>query len=93
MQIMEGINMHQSVQAATVPATPAPRRVLRLPEVITKTGLSRTTLYTMSKAGQFPESISLGGKAMGWIEAEIDAWIEERMAARQSAPVDATRSM
>lgn len=90
--------MHHSAQAtagqATAgQATPAPRRVLRLPEVITKTGLSRTTLYTMSKAGHFPESISLGGKAMGWIEAEIDHWIEERMAERQRTPVAATRSM
>lgn len=85
--------MHQSTQTGAAHAPPASRRVLRLPEVISKTGLSRTTLYTMSKTGQFPLSISLGGKAMGWIEAEIDAWIEDRMAARQSAPVAATRSM
>ncbi|NML62242.1 AlpA family transcriptional regulator [Massilia sp. RP-1-19] len=68
-------------------------RVIRLPEVIKKTGLGRTTLYRMSTAGQFPESISLGGKAMGWIEAEIDKWIEERMRARQRTPVAATLSM
>ena len=68
-------------------------RVLRLPEVIEKTGLGRTTLYNMSTAGKFPASISLGGKAMGWIEAEIDRWIEQRMAERQSAPVASTLSM
>lgn len=85
--------MNQLVQEVAAQTSPALRRVLRLPEVITKTGLSRTTLYTMSRAGQFPESISLGGKAMGWIEAEIDHWIEERMAARQRTPVAATRSM
>lgn len=61
-------------------------RVIRLPEVMRKTGLGRTSLYKMSTSGQFPASISLGGKAMGWIEAEIDRWIEERMAARQQRP-------
>lgn len=61
-------------------------RVLRLPEVIAKTGLGRTTLWQMTKERQFPESISLGAKAMGWIESEIDKWIEDRMAARQVTP-------
>ena len=68
-------------------------RVLRLPEVINKTGLGRTTLWRMTAEGQFPASISLGGKAIGWIEAEIDGWIEMRMSARQSAPVASTLSM
>lgn len=67
-------------------------RVIRLPEVIKKTGLGRTSLYKMSTAGEFPASISLGGKAMGWIEAEIDKWIEDRMAARHKAPVASTES-
>lgn len=61
-------------------------RVIRLPEVMEKTGLGRTTLYKLSTEGRFPESISLGGKAMGWIEAEIDKWIEDLMAARQRTP-------
>lgn len=75
-------SMNYQSHSAPSPAPQPPRRVLRLPEVIQKTGLSRTTLYTMSKAGQFPGAISLGGKAMGWIEAEIDQWIEDLMAAR-----------
>lgn len=75
------------------PVGPATHRVIRLPEVIKKTGLGRTTLYRMSTSGEFPESISLGGKAMGWIEAEVDRWIEARMAARQRTPVASTLSM
>jgi prophage regulatory protein len=67
-------------------------RVLRLPEVIKKTGLGRTNLYHMTKNGEFPASVSLGAKAMGWIEAEIDTWIEKRMAARQSSPEASTLS-
>lgn len=75
--------MNQQTQTAVTQTPQAPRRVLRLPEVITKTGLSRTTLYTMSRAGEFPVAISLGGKAMGWIESEIDDWIEKLMTARR----------
>lgn len=67
-------------------------RVIRLPEVIKKTGLGRTSLYKLSTSGLFPASISLGGKAMGWIEAEIDRWIEDRMAARQQRPEASTSS-
>lgn len=62
-------------------------RIIRLPEVIAKTGLARTTLYRMSVSGRFLASISLGGKAIGWVESEIDAWIESAMLARQT-PVE-----
>lgn len=44
------------------------------------------------KIGDFPESVSLGGKAMGWVEAEIDNWIASRMAARQRTPAASTAS-
>jgi prophage regulatory protein len=68
-------------------------RVLRLPEVKSKTGLGRTTIYRMESSGAFPRSIPLGGKAVGWIEAEIDGWIEARMAERQGAPAASSASM
>lgn len=72
---------------------PANHRVIRLPDVIKKTGLGRTTIWRMSTSGDFPESISLGGKATGWIEAEIDRWIEKRMAARQRTAAGEMESM
>lgn len=68
-------------------------RVLRLPEVKTKTGLGRTTIYRMESSGAFPQSIPLGGKAVGWIESEVNAWIEQRMSARQRPPALSTASM
>lgn len=61
-------------------------RIIRLPDVITKTGLGKTTIYQMENGGKFPKSVSLGAKAVGWIEAEVDRWIEARMRERQSAP-------
>lgn len=85
--------MTQQIEAAIEQAPPGELRVIRLPEVIRKTGLSRTTIYMMSRDQLFPEAVSLGGKAMGWIEAEINQWIKQRMAARQRTPAPATRSM
>jgi len=68
--------------------------VLRMKEVIAKTGMQRTNLYRQVKAKTFPQPISLGAKAVGWVESEVDAWIETRMKARnQGAGADASRSI
>jgi len=53
--------------------------ILRLPTVITRTGLSRSTIYLMMSKKQFPLPISLGDRAVGWIEEEINNWIEQRI--------------
>ena len=60
--------------------TNAPTRFLRLPEVLARTGLSRSTIYLRVAAGCFPQPVSLGGRAVGWIEAEVDEWVRERIA-------------
>ena len=61
--------------------TNPPTRFLRLPEVQDRTGLSRSTIYVRLDQGRFPRSVSLGSRAVGWIEAEVDEWIRERIAA------------
>jgi prophage regulatory protein len=53
--------------------------ILRLPAVRAVTGLSRSTLYNRMSEGRFPAPISLGGRAVGWIEAEVQEWLEERI--------------
>lgn len=53
--------------------------ILRLPAVKARTGLSRSTLYLRISEGSFPAPISLGSRAVGWIEAEIQAWLEARI--------------
>ena len=60
--------------------TNPPTRFLRLPEVLERTGLSRSTIYVRLAAGCFPRPVALGGRAVGWIEAEVDEWIRERIA-------------
>lgn len=49
--------------------------ILRRKQVEARTGLSRSTIYDRVKAGTFPAPISLGAKAVGWVESEIDAWL------------------
>ena len=56
-------------------------RILRLPEVLARTGLSRSTIYVRLDQGRFPRPVSLGARAVGWIEAEVDEWIRDRIAA------------
>lgn len=60
--------------------------ILRLPTVKARTGLSRSSIYLRISEGTFPKPISLGGKrAVGWIEDEISAWIDERIEASRNA--------
>lgn len=53
--------------------------ILRRKQVEARTGLARSTIYDRIKAGTFPAPISLGEKAVGWIESEIDAWLTARI--------------
>ena len=59
--------------------------ILRLPAIKTRTGLSRSTIYLRISEGSFPRSISLGGRAVGWIESEIDEWLEQQIEASRKA--------
>ena len=53
--------------------------ILRLPAVKSRTGLSRSTIYLEISRGRFPHPISLGGRSVGWVDAEIDDWIQHRI--------------
>lgn len=55
--------------------------ILRRKQVETRTGLSRSTIYARIAEGTFPRPIDLGGRAVGWIETEIDGWLRNRIAA------------
>ena len=57
-------------------------QILRLPAVIKKTGLGRTTIYHLVKSGNFPQKIQLTSRTVGFYESEIDAWLESRAAQR-----------
>lgn len=53
--------------------------ILRLPEVIKKTGLSRSGIYLAIDVGTFPAPIKLGARAVGWLESEINRWIDKQI--------------
>ena len=59
--------------------------VLRLPDVKKKTGLKHDAIYRLGRAGLFPKPIKLSERASGWIEDEIDLYLERRIAARDGA--------
>jgi len=59
-------------------------RILRLKQTKERTGLSRSTLYSLIKEGKFPPPIPLGARAVGWLSSDVDAWIESRVKASRS---------
>lgn len=55
-------------------------RILRRKQVESRIGLSRSTIYARIAEGSFPKPIDLGGgRAVGWVEFEIDAWLQARI--------------
>jgi prophage regulatory protein len=68
-----------------------PTKILRCKQVMERLSLSRSTIYDKLSPNStrfdpsFPRPITLGPNAVGWIEAEVDAWVEARIAfSRQS---------
>ena len=53
--------------------------IWRLPEVMARTGLSRSTIYQKMSLDEFPQSINLGLRSVGWIAEEVEEWIQERI--------------
>ncbi|WP_286997989.1 helix-turn-helix transcriptional regulator [Comamonas sp. UBA7840] len=63
-------------------------RIIRLNEVINRTGLGKTSLYKFIKAKTFPQPIALGERAVGWVEAEVDQWITARINERELSKIN-----
>jgi prophage regulatory protein len=59
------------------------RRFLRLQTVRSRVPVSRSQLYRLMAAGDFPRAYNLGARAVGWLEAEVDAWIQALFAPEQ----------
>ena len=74
------------------------KRLIRLPEVLSRTGYGRTTIYRKMEDGSFPRSVKLGGppidpnvfdsRAIAWIEDEVEQWIESRIEERDLGSTD-----
>lgn len=55
-------------------------RILRLAQVLDATGLGKTKIYELQSTGHFPMRVQLSRHSVGWIEAEVQAWLAERIA-------------
>ncbi len=53
-----------------------PTRIIRRPEVETKTGLSRSSIYQMMAEERFPKTVRIGKRAVGWRESDISEWLD-----------------
>ena len=53
--------------------------ILRLPAILARVGLSRSTIYLRISEGRFPRPISLGGRAVGWVESDVNDWIDQQI--------------
>lgn len=54
-------------------------RLLRLAQVMDKTGLKRSQIYAYMKTGDFPQSIKIGPSSVAWLESEIEEWINTKI--------------
>ena len=73
-------------------------RLIRLPEVLSRTGYGRTSIYRKMEDGSFPRSVKLGGppidpnvfdsRAIAWIEDEVEQWIDSRIEERDLGSTD-----
>jgi len=63
--------------------------MLRVPQVLERTGVCRASLYNWIREGKFPAPVELGGNSIGWPESEIEAWVASRPRKTYGSPVPA----
>lgn len=67
-------------------------QILRLQSVTRRTGLSRSTIYAKISRGEFSRPILLGQRAVGWLEREVERWIQDAIATRD-VPKDGGKTL
>ena len=60
------------------------QQILKLTEVKLITGLSGSTIYRLISQGDFPKQIKLSERSSGWLQSEVDQWLNERIAASRN---------
>ena len=56
------------------------KKIIRLSEVTTLTGLSQSSIYKQIRLGLFPKCVKLTSRATGWDSEAVQAWIDEKLA-------------
>ena len=83
------------MEKTKVPTSKPKTRLIRLNEVLSRTGYGRTSIYRKMDEGSFPKCLKLGApikertqfdsRAIAWIEEEVEKWVEERIEERDSS--------
>lgn len=60
--------------------------LLRLPDVLRRTGMSRSWVYAQMASGDFPQPVRLGGRAVAWRESDLTRWLDGLASAGASDP-------
>lgn len=55
------------------------QKLIRLPDVMSRTGYARSSIFKKIQEGTFPAPIELGPRARAWVDSEIDEWIAKRI--------------
>lgn len=76
---MSVVNQISPVEGNPAPDEPA---FLKISQVVRCTGLGRSTIYAMSRSGEFPKQVELSRGRVGWPRHEIAAWQQSRIDAR-----------
>ena len=59
-------------------------KILRIKEVTEKTSMCRSQIYQLMDTGEFPQSVRLGPRSVGWVDTEVDNWIKSRITERDT---------
>jgi prophage regulatory protein len=71
------MNPNEQTKPTSPPAKPG--RLTRIPGVMERCGLGRSSIYAGVKNGTFPAPVRLSARAVGWREEDIDRWVSERV--------------
>ncbi|MCA6924831.1 AlpA family transcriptional regulator [Pectobacterium versatile] len=82
---MKNNNTNQQRTASYEQNEVTQRRLIRLPEVLKRVGLSRARMYGLINTGRFPKQVRIGLRSVAFIESEIEAWMDSVIAARNES--------
>ncbi|CNI88796.1 helix-turn-helix transcriptional regulator [Yersinia alsatica] len=57
--------------------------LIRLPNVMQKTGLKKSWIYLLMKQGEFPQSVKIGARSVAWVENEVNNWVLDKVNKRE----------
>ncbi len=67
------------------------RRFISMAELVCRIGLSKSQVYRLINEGSFPKPVPLGPQKIAFLDSEVEAWITQRLRARDAREGEATR--